>query len=627
MNPIHSSYGRERGYQAQGDPSTYVEDNRKSEQFRAELEDTSEQQDPKAGKSKRQWGISGLKEMHLAARAKVTKTPKVPPATPDHPAPLRIVKPPNAFELSADDTSRRNPQSQNASSASHIVPNDPSGIKYIYNKGANGLIRNPNARNLSSFGSTTAQADTSVVSDGDGTDEESPRLRLPRRALSSVPVASSDVNEAGGDNADNASNLMFANIVLRACLKYPELKGFGEESPQVAITRIFETYGNVTTPLRDRNGHLDPSGSSKKDLLKVDNDLRAARTELVDRNDEISRHEEETVTLNRQITSLKYRIRELETANDIRARNDLRALQAENERIKSMYEHQLRKEREDIHSERSKLNRRQKDDERVINDLNARLLKENTLWSQACTRLKDDNADLEDRLHAAKEEEDKRMNELVDKWDRKLQKERVKYEGLVETLETQNEKLQSALEHEKSHKQAELQDQRAKLEEQYKGEKEELRTEIEVFKVAVTQREHFKGLTDSEVANQYKRLANSIEDFARVEWSLSREGDWPLSDDRMRQLGKNPRKMKLQIVQNTLWMLLSKHVFCSPFRILGAAGEELDEGWAQIYSNGRCRIMPFLANGLRCIQALLRSNGLRSRQRWKEADLRTPKRI
>lgn len=220
-------------------------------------------------------------------------------------------------------------------------------------------------------------------------------------------------------------------------------------------------------------------------------------------------------------------------------------------------------------------------------DLEARLLKDATLWEQAYNKLKATNTELEQRLYDAKADEDRRMHDVEAKWERKLQKERGKYEDSITSLELDIERLEGALAKERLHKEAELQNQRKELEDKYKVEKEGLRTEIDMFKVAVSQREHFKGLTDSEVANNYKRLANSIEDFARVEWDHSKGDDWPVSEARMRQLGKNLRKMKLQIVQNTLWVLLYKHIFCSPFKILGPAGEEEDERWTQIYSEGK----------------------------------------
>jgi hypothetical protein len=605
-NPIHSSsYGSEQRYQSRQNTRPYAEDGRNEQALHAELEDTSGNSDMRSSKTKSKWGMSGLKEKAARAIA-TTNKPKSTAATSDLPAPLRINKPPNAIELPADETSRQNTHGQDASTIPQIMsPNDPKAVGYIYDKGTNGLIRNPNQqRDFNSFSSTVAQADTSNVSEHDESEEELqpkvPRRSVPMRRASEVEHRDRDISDTGQLELSKITE-----SVLRACLDYPEFRGFDREPTQIAIARILERYGKITAPMRDPSGQVDPNGPSRRDLIQAQDDLRSARTKIADREHEIQKlrhsHGTEVDGLNGQIASLKYQIKELKKTHDTSRRNDLGALQAENGRLKSMYENQLRKERDDANTEKTLLLRQQKEDDRLIEDLNAQvatLTKDVIAWSHDCKRLQDHNAHLEYSINGAKDEEDKRVNDLENRLKRELRNEQQRWEKSLETLQDQIGELERALKNERVHKQAELQKQQEELEQKHNVEKEELRTEVEVFKVAVTQREHFKGLTDSEVANQYKRLANSIEDFARVDWSLSKEEDWPLSDGRMRQLGKNPRKMKHQIIQNTLWMFLYKHVFCSPFRILGATGEEFDEGWAQIYSHGRCRIISFLRSGL-----------------------------
>ena len=540
--------------------------------------------------------MSGLKEK---AKARMPGKPRVATSAVEIPEPLRINKPPTAVELPAEELPVQRAYSPDASAAPQAVsPSDANGLAYIYDKDAKMIIKNPN-RNLDSFGSTTAQADTSMHSELDEPGKELPSIKVARRALTSTSIPGGDGTIARGKDSGDAERLELSHIttsVLRAGRKYPELEGPEDESTEDAIARFLIHYDQISASMRDAQGRLDPSGPSKRDLIKAQDELRAAKTRLLDQSDEIKGYEREVDSFNRTIASLKFQIRELESSHGAKLRKEQRSLQSENEKLKSFYESQLRKSRDDAAYDKSEAHKRQREDKKVIEDLEVRLRKDATLWEQAYNRLKADNDTLEQRLNDAKADEDEHVRELEAKWDRKLQKERGKYEDSIRSLELDVESLEGTLAKERSQKETEIQNMRRDLEEKYREEKEGLRTEIEVFKVAVSQREHFKGLTDSEVANHYKRLANSIEDFARLEWHLSKEDHWPLSESRMRQLGKNPRKMKHQILQNTLWVLLYNHVFCSPFKILGAAGEEYDEGWVQIYSEGKHLVTRFLSS-------------------------------
>ncbi|KAF2827327.1 hypothetical protein CC86DRAFT_466119 [Ophiobolus disseminans] len=424
----------------------------------------------------------------------------------------------------------------------------------------------------------------------DGPEKSFPPPKVSRRALNSSSALGTDGLFAQETHSSDAERLELSQIsvsVLKAGTKYPELRGPEDESTEKAVARFLRQYGQISASMRDPQGRLDTSGPSKRDLIKAQDELRAVKTRLLDQDDKLERYEGEFDDMNRTIASLKFQLKESESSHGVKLRKEQRSLQSENERLKSFYENQLRKSRDDAAFDRSEAHKRQKEDIKTIEGLETRLLKDATLWEQAYNKLKATNSDLEQRLHDAKADENERVYDLEAKWERKLQKEKVKYEDSINSLELDIGRLEGALAKERSHKEAELQNQRKELEEKYKEEKDGLRTEIDMFKVAVTQREHFKGLTDSEVANHYKRLANSIEDFSRVEWDFSKREAWPISESHMRQLGKNPRKMKLQIVQNTLWVLLYKLVFCSPFKILGAAGEEDDdERWTKIYSAG-----------------------------------------
>ena len=99
----------------------------------------------------------------------------------------------------------------------------------------------------------------------------------------------------------------------------------------------------------------------------------------------------------------------------------------------------------------------------------------------------------------------------------------------------------------------------------------------EDLKQDLVSRDHIKGLSDRELAAQFKKLNTIIEDFSRTEWDHSREADWPLSEEELRSLyPRNVRKLKQQIIQNSLWLSLYEFIFRSPFRIIGEHGLAFD---------------------------------------------------
>ena len=116
-----------------------------------------------------------------------------------------------------------------------------------------------------------------------------------------------------------------------------------------------------------------------------------------------------------------------------------------------------------------------------------------------------------------------------------------------------------------------------KLIQEHDDEKQRIQQIAEDLKQDLSTREHIKGLADREVALQFKKLSTDIEDFSRIEWDAHHEADWPYSEIELRTLRPhNVRKLKQQIVQNSLWLVLHEHVFRSPFRIIGDYGQVFD---------------------------------------------------
>lgn len=126
-----------------------------------------------------------------------------------------------------------------------------------------------------------------------------------------------------------------------------------------------------------------------------------------------------------------------------------------------------------------------------------------------------------------------------------------------------------------------------KLQQEWGAERMRLRSEIEEYKDELIARVRVKGLPDDQLTRRFKRIAGQIDILSRLPWDAQRENDWPYPEHMLKQYSNNTRKLKQQIVQNSLWMLLHEVIFRSPFRIMGDAGRRLDADWIDIYAQSR----------------------------------------
>jgi hypothetical protein len=110
-----------------------------------------------------------------------------------------------------------------------------------------------------------------------------------------------------------------------------------------------------------------------------------------------------------------------------------------------------------------------------------------------------------------------------------------------------------------------------------------LKKDIETLNAALLARDRYKAIADQELKTRFEKLGTEIDYLSRVEWKL-RQADW--TDKLLSRLSANQRKLKQQIVQDSLWLVLFEHIFCSPFRILGVEGVKRDAQWNEICGKG-----------------------------------------
>ena len=160
-------------------------------------------------------------------------------------------------------------------------------------------------------------------------------------------------------------------------------------------------------------------------------------------------------------------------------------------------------------------------------------------------RLDSEYKEAEQRLEAKYEQEQKRLNKELAGFQAKWDAEKA---GLIEDYEA---KLQNAkLEKERDLRNAKLEKER---------DLRNIKAEKERLKVALVKRDHFNAMTDLQLSTRFQDLAGEIDQTARVRWDATKEGEWPWPQHILLK-SKNERKLKHDIIQSQIWVILS--VFC-----------------------------------------------------------------
>jgi hypothetical protein len=131
-------------------------------------------------------------------------------------------------------------------------------------------------------------------------------------------------------------------------------------------------------------------------------------------------------------------------------------------------------------------------------------------------------------------------------------------------------------------------DKEDQLKEDFKAQTMNLKIDNEALKGALVARQHFKGLTDPELASRFKTLAIQVEDFSRIRWDTSREAYWPFLERTLQRLHReNTRKLKQQIVQSSIWVIFYDNIFYSPFQVFGEEGKVLNREWTEAFGRSK----------------------------------------
>ncbi|KIY02397.1 uncharacterized protein Z520_02535 [Fonsecaea multimorphosa CBS 102226] len=234
-----------------------------------------------------------------------------------------------------------------------------------------------------------------------------------------------------------------------------------------------------------------------------------------------------------------------------------------------------------------------------IDDLNAnhrfRMANLDETWKDSLEKQQKDvasQAQIADQRHRSEMEsrEASHRNEIAT-WRAAMQSVKEKHEIEYKELKTAKENLAQEYNAKVNRIREEFEAREKEARKREMERIEQLRLEAEDLKGELVRRDHFKGLSDPEICNRFTKLAQEVSSFSRVQWEKKKETRWPMQENALRRT-ENPRKLKQQIVQSTIWMILKERIFHSPFALLGDEGQRIHREWTSEYGEDPSSELP-----------------------------------
>jgi hypothetical protein len=124
------------------------------------------------------------------------------------------------------------------------------------------------------------------------------------------------------------------------------------------------------------------------------------------------------------------------------------------------------------------------------------------------------------------------------------------------------------------------------------GEKEQhqnvisrLSREIQVRDDAIFRRDRFTGMSDDILEGGFEDLVISVNEICHQNEWLS---NGPvLAVQATLQTAENSSRLCSLVLRDRIWWLLYDNIFCSPFRIFGDSGRQLEKDWQAVFGQGK----------------------------------------
>ena len=404
--------------------------------------------------------------------------------------------------------------------------------------------------------------------------------------------------------------------MIKAGFEFPELQNPDEETAEEAVRRFIGHYREVYNDLalQYQNlaaahqlvlGHEEVKATLKEretELHATQNLLRACSTDLDDEKKEAfkmrQKHSEQYANLERETNALRKDKSSLKEDLERQRRAAAHTLETEKKRWQTWCDGQIQKARQDEAQRQGK----------AIKDLETQRDTAHWKWVAHVEELKSGH---DTRLTKLRLEFDRLDKEQDDEHDRKMRFEQDRYDKMVTQLRGEIAQLNATTEEERVRLQVVIQQEQAKVVDEQKRRRKELkeqesmlvqrhtqenyqlRSANEELKQDLFDRKHFKGLRDRDLTGLFTTIVGQVREFSNLDWDPRRESEWPFAEHQLLDIHRhNIRKLKKQLLQNTIWILLYNHIFSSPFRIMGIEARDFDSDWVPIHAPSRSSKAP-----------------------------------
>lgn len=167
-----------------------------------------------------------------------------------------------------------------------------------------------------------------------------------------------------------------------------------------------------------------------------------------------------------------------------------------------------------------------------------------------------------------------------------LEEEKRKGREGIKIHEEREKELVALMEQLSAEHEIDKRDLEVKLEADFMHKTTDMFDQLQQAKSGLVERKQVKSLPDYVLAERFKAIAVEVQDFSSefceptLRWDNRKVPSFAVPQYVLEQIHpKNTRILKLEIVQNSVWLILHSRIFATPFRVLGDEGTILDDDW------------------------------------------------
>jgi chromosome segregation ATPase len=395
-----------------------------------------------------------------------------------------------------------------------------------------------------------------------------------------------------------------AQGLMRALIKELETSLNGTRGLEQVIRQLKAEISEVRARKDNRTAQEyqreinDPKWDQSKKIEEYDDMIKGLvkNISLLERAAEESKHELENNES--EVQTLKHRNeiqrKEMQRAHEIheRAQSSLQenhnaekarlqeALDAKREAVQRLQKEKDRMQNKHDSEQRQMRKEFDEKEDRLKREFEARMVE----MKQEQKQMRKEFDEEEDRLKRESEAKMVKMEQEHNFEQKRMRKEFGEKEArLKREFEAKMVKMMQEHNFEQKRLKDEFEAKKTQLGTARAAETKRLRRDIEAYSEDLLARDDFEPMPDNEIKARFLDLAQEIDTLARLEWKPNQK-EW--ISQVLRHLPGNQRLLKKQILQDSVWVILHKNIFCSPFRVFGEEGWPLESQWSDEYRKG-----------------------------------------